>query len=143
MLVEKLFVFFLLVVTSQQAKVCTPVSSHELLKKLGKGYIDQYMSTDENFNGNHPLQYNKHGICRSKVEIHKLSEKYFPRFIRNVECDSEGDTCLTVKSCQTVEAYIKILEKEERPFCDDDGKEPWTTFSFKIGAGCECAVETI
>ena len=30
------------------------------------------MSIDQNFDGNHPLQYNQHGICSSKLEFDQL-----------------------------------------------------------------------
>merc|ERR1712023_409979 len=100
------------------------------------------MSMDQSFDRNYPLQYNQHGICRSVPVFDPLPDNYFPRFIRHVRCKSEGDKCLTGKSCQTVDAYIKILEKEATIFCDKEGFEQWTTISLKIGAGCECAVDT-
>ncbi|XP_063693790.1 uncharacterized protein LOC134825501 [Bolinopsis microptera] len=143
MLLERLFVLLLLVVVSHQnGGGCLPLSVDQLTKKLGNGFIPQHMSMDQNFDGNHPLQYNQHGICSSKLVFDQFPDSYFPRFIRHVKCDSEEDKCMTGKSCQTVDAYINILEKKATIFCDDDGYEQWTTVSLKIGAGCECAVET-
>ncbi|KAL5247368.1 hypothetical protein ACHWQZ_G019291 [Mnemiopsis leidyi] len=142
MIVERLLVLFVFLVGSVQSEGCVPLSNQQLIKKLGNGFIAQHMSMDQNFDGNYPLQYNQHGICSSKLVFDQLSDKHFPRFIRHVKCDSEGDKCLTGKSCHTVNAYINILEKEATIFCDDDGYEQWTTLSLKIGAGCECAVDT-
>jgi len=143
MLVEKLLVLSLFLTVSYQARACVPLSTQQLARKLGTGFIPQHMSLDQSFDGHHPLQYNRHGMCSSKIVYEpELPDNYFPRFIRHVKCNSEEDKCLTGKSCKTVEAYIKILEKKATIFCDDDGYEQWTTLSLKIGAGCECAVDT-
>jgi hypothetical protein len=39
---------------------------------LSPGFIAQYMSLDGNFDRGHPLHYNKHGICRSKLVFEQL-----------------------------------------------------------------------
>uniref|UniRef100_A0A0N5A7N1 TGF_BETA_2 domain-containing protein n=1 Tax=Syphacia muris TaxID=451379 RepID=A0A0N5A7N1_9BILA len=77
------------------------------------------------------------GLCNLCWQWRKLPDDYFPRFLNEVSCDDNDDSCLSgFGGCRPIFRSVTVLRN-----LNQTGTPDWVQQTISMNAACECQVE--